>query len=109
MTQNRTTGAAANLWGRQTALRIMTAIGAQPVNRISNECLWNGRRFLIKSANARVTSVGVSYKMIEHLHAVLGAFRKRGSTFELYELDPKVCSDNMTPTRSKGLFKGVKI
>ena len=66
---------------------------------------WNGRRFLIKSANAPVTSVGVSYKMIEHLHAVLGAFRKRGSTFELYELDPKVCSNNMTPTRSKGPSK----
>ena len=105
MPQNRNTGAAANLWGRQTARRIMAVIGARPVNGNSNECLWKGRRFVIKSANPRVTGVGVSYKMIEHVHAVLGAFRKSGSTFQLYELDPKICSDNMTPTRSKGPSK----
>ena len=105
MTQDRTTGTAANLWGRETARRITAVIGAHPVNKNSNECLWKGRRFLIKSANPRVTSVGVSYKMIERLHAVLGAFRKSGSTFALYELDPKICSNNMTPTRSKGPSK----
>jgi hypothetical protein len=106
MPQNRNTGAAANLWGRHTARRIMAAIGARPVNGNSNECLWKGRRFVIKSANPGVARVGLSYKMIEHLHAVLAAFRKSGSTFELYELDPKICSDNMTPTRSKGPSKG---
>ena len=52
MPQNRNTGVAANLWGRQTARRIMAAIGARPVNGNSNECLWKGRRFVIKSAKS---------------------------------------------------------
>ena len=105
MPQNRNTGAAANLWGRQTARRIMAEIGARPAGK-GNECFWKGRRFVIHSANRGVTKVGVSYNMIKHLHAVLGVFRKSGSKFELYELDTKICSDNMTPTRSKGPSKG---
>ena len=105
MPRNRNTGAAANFWGRQTARRIMAEIGARPAGN-GNECFWKGCRFVIHSANRGVTKVGVSYKMIKHLHAVIGVFRKSGSTVEMYELDPNICSDNMTPTRSKGPSKG---
>ena len=74
----------------------------QPSRPGSNECLLNGERLVIKTANPGNTKVGVSYQMLETLDGVVGAFSDAPGEFDLYRLSPAVYRENMTPTRSKG-------
>lgn len=44
MSQDQTSGAVADKWGRQTARAIAENIGAEMVSRGSNECIYEGKR-----------------------------------------------------------------
>jgi hypothetical protein len=44
--------------------------------------------------------------MLEHLDAIVGAFRSDDTTFNLYLLEKKIFTENMTPTHSKGASAG---
>ena len=52
MPQDRSTGAAADRWGRETARLIAFQIGATMQRRGSNEALLNGQKVAIKCAAA---------------------------------------------------------
>src|SRR5713226_4523479 len=74
MPQDRDTGAAANEFGRATARKIATKIGATEIQRSSNECRVDGEKIVIKCARVDTPSIGVTYKMLDHLDGILGAF-----------------------------------
>jgi hypothetical protein len=106
MTQNQHTGAAANKYGRETARLIMKELSTEPISKISNECMLDGRRVAIKCSRAYTKQVGVSYKMLERLDGVIGAFETNTGNYELYEISPETFKQNMRETRSTGAAAG---
>ena len=107
MPQDRESGSAAVEYGLKTAKIIAQKLGATkegPSN--SNEYLFNGRHIVIKSARHKPGKIGVSYKMLEKLDAILGAFETDSGTYKVYELSPAQFKKNEQPTKSKGASKG---
>lgn len=86
MPQDRNSGAAANRWGRETARQIASRIGATMQIRASNEALLDGQKVVIKCAAPATDSVGVTYKMLEKLDAVIGAFQLDDGSFDLWSV-----------------------
>ena len=106
MPQDRDTGAAANEYGRETARKIAKKIGAPELQGSSNECALDGERIVIKCARLGTTSIGVTYRMLDHLDGILGAFELADGTYDLFVLEPGVVRENMSATRSKGASAG---
>ncbi len=106
MPQDRNSGATANQWGRETARRIASQIGATMQSRTSNEALLNGQSIVIKCAAPATNSVGVTYKMLEKLDAIVGAFQSDDGFFELWSLLPEQFEAGMRETRSRGSSAG---
>ena len=106
MTQNQKTGAEANKYGRETAVKIMNVLGSKPINKNTNECILNGKRVAIKCSRKYTRCIGVSYKMLERLNQVIGAFEIDERNYDLYQLSPDNFSENMRETRSKGPAAG---
>jgi hypothetical protein len=102
MPQDRYTGAAGNAFGRETAPRIGQALGAARISKTSNEFRLQGRRVVIKCARVATSSVGVTYKMLERLEAVLGAFEEPDGRFGVYEISAAEFGRRMRPSQSKG-------
>lgn len=106
MTQDRASGAAANEWGRVTARAIASKIGAVMKGRISNEATLNGETVVIKCAASATGSVGVTFKMIDRLDSIIGAFQLDDESFELWSLSPDKFRQEMRDTRSMGSAAG---
>ncbi len=106
MAQNQKTGAEANKYGRETAVKIMNALGSKPINKNTNECILDGKRVAIKCSRKYTRCIGVSYKMLERLNHVIGAFETDENSYDLYQLSPEIFSENMRETRSKGSASG---
>jgi len=106
MSQDRSSGAAADRWGRETARRIASQIGATMQRRGSNEALLNGQNVVIKCAAVATDSVGVTYSMLESLDAVIGACQLDDGSFELWSLKSDQYKSTMTGTRSRGPSAG---
>ena len=106
MPQDRNSGAAANRWGRETARQIASRIGATMQSRASNEALLDGQKVVIKCAAPATDSVGVTYKMLEKLDAVIGAFQLDDGSFDLWSVSPKQFESAMRETRSRGPSAG---
>ncbi|WP_125559354.1 hypothetical protein [Pseudoalteromonas rubra] len=106
MTQNQLSGAAANDWGRQTARIIAEKLGTSIFSKMSNECAYKDSRVVIKCAKVDTNSVGVTYKMLERLDFVIGAFQQESGEFELYQLPVSIIERHMRGTASKGAAKG---
>jgi len=60
----------------------------------------------IKCSHKNTKCIGVSYKMLERLDGVIGAFETEHNIYDLYEIAPAVFSENMRETRSKGAAAG---
>src|SRR5947207_12418651 len=86
--QDRASGARASKWGHETARALAARIGASSMRRSSNECRYKGLLAVIKCAGAATKSVGVTYKMLDRLEIVIGAFECEDGTFELWSLSP---------------------
>lgn len=106
MPQNQETGAAGNTFGRETAGKVAAVLGATMVGRGSNEARMGGRRIVIKCARVTTPSVGVTYRMLELVDAILGAFEQADGSFEIVELSPAAYKRLMQPTRSTGPSAG---
>jgi len=106
MPQDRDTGAAANEYGRATARRIATKIGATELQRSSNECRLDGERIVIKCARLVTPSTGVTYKMLDRLDGILGAFELDDGSYDLFLLGPDAFRENMSATQSRGASAG---
>lgn len=106
MPQDRSSGAVANDWGRKTAREIAAKIGAQMKGSQSNEASFQGTTVAIKCAATRTKSVGVSFKMLGRLDAVIGAFQQEDGTFLLWSLTPEHFRAEMRDTSSRGPSAG---
>jgi len=106
MTQDRQSGLEASRYGRRYARLIAKVIGAEMVGTKSNECMWNGRRAVIKTARSHTRSVGVLYHMVDRIKAVLGAFEQVDGSYRVMELPIETCASSMRPSRSKGASRG---
>ena len=106
MPQDRDTGAAANEYGRATARRIASKIGATEIRRSSNECRLDGQKVVIKCARVVTPSIGVTYRMLDHLDGILGAFELDDGSFDLFLLAPDAFRENMSATQSRGASAG---
>jgi hypothetical protein len=84
----------------------MRCLGAEKISRNSNECRLGDEIVVIKCSSPRSKRVGVSYVMLDRLAAVIGAFARNSSEFDLYRLSPEHYERHMTPTRSKGASAG---
>ena len=105
MSQDQISGAAANQWGRKTARIVAESIGAQMVSRDSNECIYEGDKVVIKCAKMATNSVGVTYKMLERIKFVAGAFQMENGKFALWKLSASIFSGQMRATASQGSAK----
>jgi len=106
MPQNRESGAAASRWGSETARLIAGALGAKMISDLSNEAIFHNQRIVIKSARRNTTNVGVSFKMLERLDGVVGAFEQHPGSFQLWSLTPQQYRLYMRDTASKGRSAG---
>ena len=106
MPQDRDTGAAANEYGRVTARKIATKIGATEIQRSSYECRVDGVKIVIKCARVGTPSIGVTYKMLDRLDGILGAFELDNGSYDLFLLEPHAFRENMSATQSSGASAG---
>jgi hypothetical protein len=106
MTQDRVTGAAANNWGLATARVIASKVGAVMKGRTSNEATLDGKKVVIKCAASATGSVGVTFKMLDRLDSIIGAFQLDDGSFELWSLSPEKFRQEMRDTRSRGASAG---
>jgi hypothetical protein len=102
MSQDRRSGAAANKWGRLTARKIATKIGAAMLGSNSNEARFRRKRVVIKCANPATRSIGVMFSMLSRLDTVIAAFQLSDGSFELWCLAISVFRSEMSETRSRG-------
>jgi len=102
MSQDRASGAAADEWGRLTARALAQQIGATSASLRSNECLLDGKRVVIKCARPNTDSVGVTFKMLDRLDEVVGAFQRADGAFDIWSLSPADFKEYMRGTRSRG-------
>ena len=108
MPQDRESGARASQFGHECGERIAVALGTRLRSRISNECEISGERVVIKCARKDTPKVGVSYKMLDRLDAVLGAFEEQNGSYRVLRLPAQRCATLMhrAPTASRGPSSG---
>ena len=106
MPQDRDTGAAAAAWGRETAKHIAAALGATAPTGGSNECTLTGQRIVIKCAATDTDSVGVTFKMLDRIAKILGAFQEAPDTFRVWAITSAQFKANMRDTASRGASAG---
>ncbi len=106
MKQDSLSGAQASEWGRRCARALAPLLGASDPQGDSNEWELNGQRVVIKCAHAKTKSVGVTYLMLEHLDAIIGAFEVETGEYDIWSLPSDVYRAEMTGTRSTGPSAG---
>ena len=106
MAQNRDSGAKASQWGHETAKRIAAVIGASLPTGNSNECIYKGHRVVIKCAAPKTGSVGVTYRMLDAISFVIGAFQGDSAAFDLWSLPAADFRTAMIVTGSRGASAG---
>jgi hypothetical protein len=106
MSQDRQSGAAGNNFGRTLAPKIAQAIGAKINGPRSNKSTYNGESVVIKGARVKTSSVGVTYKMLEEITAVIGAFEQKDGDFKVLLLPVATFRINIRASQSKGPSAG---
>src|SRR5436189_5649016 len=103
MAQNRESGAEAARFGLEAAAKIGERIGARKLTRNSNEFEYNGQSVTIRTAHKGTTDVGFTYKMLERIELVIGAFEVKDNEFDLLSLSPETFKNYMRDsTTGKG-------
>lgn len=72
----------------------------------SNEAMLDGQRVVIKCAQIKTSSVGVTFRMLKRLESVVGAFQRDDGAFEVISLPADVYRRRMSDTRSTGASAG---
>jgi hypothetical protein len=102
MPQDRESGTRASEFGRSCGKRIMDAIGAQSVKPGSNECSLHGELLSVHCARKNTDRIGVTYKALERLAAVLAAFEREDGSYAVWRMPKAQYEELMTDTRSRG-------
>jgi hypothetical protein len=106
MAQDRESGAKASQYGRDYGKKIMEAIGAKPVKSGSNECSLGDELLSVHCARKNTDRVGVTYKALERVSAVLGAFEQEDGSYIVRRMPKTRYTELMTGTKSLGPSKG---
>lgn len=106
MFQGRESGAKANSYGHKYGDKIIEAIGAKKIGRGSNECSLGGELLSVHCAHKKTLSIGVTYKALEKVSAVLGAFEQDDASYVIWKMPTDRYKELMTETRSKGPSRG---
>jgi hypothetical protein len=106
MSQNKESGAKAVQYGKKTARTIGEKIGAISTSNTSNEFKHKDRYVTIRCAHKKTSSVGVSYKMLNRVDAIIGAFEQKKGQYKLCEITTTQYLENMTETKSTGKSAG---
>jgi hypothetical protein len=101
MPQDEFTGEAGRTFGRETAPLIARAIGATMLGSESNEATYRGRHIVIKCARRNTGKVGVTYRMLERVDTVVGAFQQTDGSFEVILLPATILVEKMKSNRRK--------
>jgi len=104
--QDRASGAGRRQVGRETASALAQKLRATQPSGSSNECRLDGERVVIKCAAAANDSVGVTFKMLDRLDAVVAAFQREDGAFDVWSLTPAAFKAHMRDTRSLGASAG---
>jgi hypothetical protein len=102
MAQNRSSGAAGNAFGHETAPKIAAAMNATMLGTESNRALWDRKQVVIKCAGKNTSSVGVIYDMLDEIELVLGAFQHKDGSFDVYTLSSELYRKHARDSRSAG-------
>ena len=86
--QDQTSGARANHWGRDTAQKIGQILGAKSISNKSNEFDLDGNRITIRCAKSRTNRVGLYNTMRDRVTFVIGAFQTDEGYFHLLRITP---------------------
>jgi hypothetical protein len=102
MPQDRESGARASQYGLECGKRIIDAIGAKSIRPGSNECLLHDELMSVHCAHRDNASIGVTYKALERIAAVLGAFEQEDGSYVVLRIPKKQYKELMKDTRSRG-------
>ena len=100
--QDRESGARASQYGRDCGKKIIEVIGAKSVKRGSNECDLKGELLSVHCARKNTDSVGVTYKALDRISAVLGAFEQEDGSYLVWRLPADQYKNLMRDTASTG-------
>jgi hypothetical protein len=106
MPQDHQSGIDGNEFGRTMAPKIAHAVGATMHRKGSNEAVLGEKRIVIKCARKSTRSIGVSYRMLPTLSAIVAAFQRDDGAFDVFSLDAQTYKKHMKETRSKGASAG---
>ena len=102
MPQDKESGARASQYGLECGKRIIDAIGAKSTKPGSNECLLRGELLSVHCARKNTDSIGVTYKTLERISAVLGAFEQEDGSYAVLRMPTDQYRKLMKETRSRG-------
>ena len=105
MPQDRESGARASQYGRECGQKIMYALGAKSVKPGSNECFLENEILTIHCARLNTDRVGVTYKALDRISAVLGAFEQEDGSYIVWRMSKAEYEKRMINTRSQGPSK----
>jgi len=105
MPQDKESGARASQYGRDCGKRIIDAIGAVSVRAGSNECMLDGETLSVHCARKDTDRIGVTYKGLERVAAVLGAFESEDGSYVIWRMPKDRYESLMINTRSLGPSK----
>jgi hypothetical protein len=102
MPQDRKSGARASQYGRDCGKRIIEAIGGKSVKAGSNEFSLGEETLSVHCARRNTDRVGVTYKALDGVSAVLGAFEQEDGSYVVWRMPKEKYQQLMTNTRSLG-------
>jgi hypothetical protein len=83
-----------------TGRKLAQQLGATPLSERSNECLLKGERIVIKCAKPETDSVGVTFRMLERITRVFGAFQQPDGSFRIWALPASAFGLSMRDSQS---------
>lgn len=102
MPQDAHSGAQANAYGHETARRIALTLGAVSVSDNSNEFAYEGKLITIKCARRDTIDIGVTYKMLDRVDIVVGAFEVDDGAYKLIAMSPALYKLYMRDSKAEG-------
>jgi hypothetical protein len=100
MPQDQRSGATAAEWGLVTGRKLAQQLGATSLSPTSNECLLKGERIVVKCAKPETDSVGVTFRMLNRISRVFGAFQQQDGSFDVWALPTSAFGRTMRDSQS---------
>lgn len=101
MPQNQNSGAEGNRFGHEMAARVAEFLGTELISENSNEIIWEGKRFVIKSAHKKTSEIGVTANTLERVQGIIAAIENQNDNrYTLYIVELNWYKEKMTPSHS---------